>query len=54
VSGDVEVRVPDAGPYLVNATTVSGDAEVGVRSDPGARSQLNLRTTSGDLSVSTG
>jgi hypothetical protein len=53
VSGDVRVRVPDAGPYKVNASTVSGDTELGVRSDPGARSQLNLRTTSGDLTVST-
>jgi Putative adhesin len=54
VSGDVQVRVPDAGPYRVDADTVSGDAEVGVRSDPAARSVLRLRTTSGDVSVSTG
>jgi hypothetical protein len=53
VSGDVRVRVPDAGPYKVSASTVSGDSEVGVRSDPSARSQLNLRTTSGDISVGT-
>jgi Putative adhesin len=54
VSGDVQVRVPDAGPYKVNASTVSGDTELGVRSDPSARAQLNLRTTSGDLTVTTG
>jgi hypothetical protein len=54
VSGDVEVRVPDAGPYRVEAGTVSGDTDVDVRSDPGARSTLRLRTTSGDVSVSTG
>lgn len=54
VSGDVQVRVPDAGPYRVDADTVSGDTEIGVRSDPGARSVLELRTTSGDVTVGTG
>jgi putative adhesin len=54
VSGDVRVRVPDAGPYRVDADTVSGDTEIGVRSDPGAGSVLELRTTSGDVSVGTG
>jgi hypothetical protein len=53
VSGNLQVRVPDAGPFQVHASTVSGDSEVGVRSDPSARSQLNLRTTSGDISVGT-
>jgi hypothetical protein len=54
VSGDVRVRVPDAGPYKINATTVSGDSELAVRNDPSARAQLNLRTTSGDIALATG
>jgi hypothetical protein len=54
VSGDVRVRVPDEGPYELDATTVSGDVELGVRSDPAARSRLNLQTTSGDLVVTAG
>jgi putative adhesin len=54
VSGDLRVRAPDDGPYELDATTVSGEIEVGVRSDPAARSRLNLRTTSGDLAVTTG
>ncbi|HZG89082.1 MAG TPA: DUF4097 family beta strand repeat-containing protein, partial [Pseudonocardia sp.] len=53
-SGNVQVTLPDAGPYRVAADTVTGRTDVGVRSDPGARSTIRVRTTSGDVSVGTG
>ncbi|WP_214403452.1 DUF4097 family beta strand repeat-containing protein [Pseudonocardia lacus] len=54
VSGNVRVVVPDAGPYSVRTSTVSGDTDVDVRDDPGASSSIQVRTTSGDLTVGTG
>jgi hypothetical protein len=54
VSGNVRIVLPDAGPYRVQTSTVSGDADVDVREDPGAASTVRVRTTSGDLTVGTG
>jgi hypothetical protein len=54
VSGSVQVVLPDAGPYRVRTATVTGDTDVDVRNDPGARSTVTARTTTGDLTVSTG
>lgn len=54
VSGNVQVALPDAGPYRVETATVSGDTDVDVRDDPGASSTVRARTTSGDVTVGTG
>jgi DUF4097 and DUF4098 domain-containing protein YvlB len=53
-SGNVQVALPDAGPYRVQAATASGDTDIDVRTDPGARSTITARTTSGDVTVGTG
>jgi hypothetical protein len=54
VSGDVTVLVPDSGPYRVVGSTVTGDAEIGVRTDPAAAATISVTTTSGDITVGTG
>ena len=50
-SGDVDVIVP-AGPYQVRTRTSSGDRNVGgVTNDPSSKNVLDLRASSGDVSV---
>lgn len=50
-SGDVTVTVPN-GSYRVNATTESGDRNVGVGDDPNARFSIIAQLTSGDVRIS--
>lgn len=49
-SGNVELTVP-AGGYQVRSTAGSGDVEVGVPNDPSAAHVLDLRTGSGNITV---
>ncbi|HKG39624.1 MAG TPA: DUF4097 family beta strand repeat-containing protein [Conexibacter sp.] len=49
-SGDVDVAVPDAA-YSVLVETGSGDRNVTVRQDPAAPRTLQVKTSSGDVSV---
>ncbi|NMO55955.1 DUF4097 domain-containing protein [Actinoplanes sp. TBRC 11911] len=50
-SGDVNVRVP-AGSYRVSTDTGSGDeALVGITNDPAAKNTIDVRTGSGDATV---
>lgn len=52
-SGDVEVLVPD-GAYRVNLSLKSGDPQVaGVREDPASPHVIDVRTSSGDVTVAT-
>jgi hypothetical protein len=50
-SGDVRVTVP-AGAYQVRTDAGSGDASVGVANDPSATNVLDVRTRSGDVTIS--
>jgi DUF4097 and DUF4098 domain-containing protein YvlB len=50
-SGDVRVTVP-AGAYQVRTDTGSGDASVGIANDPSATNVLDVRTRSGDATIS--
>ncbi|GID31178.1 DUF4097 family beta strand repeat-containing protein [Paractinoplanes brasiliensis] len=51
-SGDVEVRVP-VGNYKIETHTGSGEANItGLVNDPRSATVLNLRTASGDASIS--
>jgi hypothetical protein len=50
-SGDVRVTVP-AGAYRVRTDTGSGDASVGIADDPSATNVLDVRTRSGDVTIS--
>jgi hypothetical protein len=54
VSGDVTVLVPGGGPYRVVGGTVTGEAEIGVPTDPAAAATISVTTTSGDISVGAG
>jgi len=54
VSGDVTVLVPGGGPYRVIGDTLTGDAEIGVPTDPSASATISVNTTSGDISVGAG
>ncbi|GIJ25713.1 hypothetical protein Vqi01_08750 [Micromonospora qiuiae] len=49
-SGDVELTVP-AGAYQVRSKAGSGQVELGVPHDPSARLVLDVRTGSGDITV---
>lgn len=49
-SGDVRVTVP-SGAYRVRADTGSGDASVGIADDPSATNVLDVRTGSGDVTL---
>lgn len=49
-SGSVDLEVP-AGTYRVTTRTGSGDAEVGVRTDPNASVTLDASTSSGDIGI---
>ncbi|MFJ9337816.1 DUF4097 family beta strand repeat-containing protein [Streptomyces sp. NPDC101733] len=51
-AGDVDVTVPRA-PYEVTASTTSGTRRIAVPTTPAAPSRLALKTTSGDVHVST-
>jgi Putative adhesin len=50
-SGDVRITVP-AGAYQVRTDTGSGDASVGIADDPSATNVLDVRTRSGDVTIS--
>jgi Putative adhesin len=50
-SGDVRVTVPP-GAYQVRTGAGSGDASVGVANDPSATNVLDVRTRSGDVTIS--
>jgi hypothetical protein len=53
-SGDVNLTVP-AGAYNVNATATSGEvAQVGIADDTTAKYVLDVRATSGDVSITQG
>lgn len=49
-SGDVRVTVP-AGAYQVRTDTGSGDANVRIPNDPSATNVLDVRTRSGDVTI---
>ena len=49
-SGDVRVTVP-AGAYRVRTARSSGDASVGITDDPSAANVLDVRTRSGDVTI---
>ncbi|MER5764851.1 DUF4097 family beta strand repeat-containing protein [Streptomyces sp. NPDC002082] len=50
-SGDATVRVP-AAPYALDVSTTSGERAITVPADPSAASRLAVRTSSGDIAVS--
>lgn len=50
-SGGITVTVPN-GSYRVNASTDSGDRNVGISDDPNARFSITARTNSGDVRIS--
>ncbi|MER7366308.1 DUF4097 family beta strand repeat-containing protein [Nonomuraea wenchangensis] len=52
-SGDVTLFVPD-GAYDVTTDVGSGDATVSVKKDSSSPNKINIRTGSGDISVSAG
>jgi DUF4097 and DUF4098 domain-containing protein YvlB len=53
-SGDIDVIVP-AGAYQVHTQTSSGDRDVsGITTDATSKNVLDLRASSGDVSVSAG
>jgi hypothetical protein len=52
-SGNIEVLVPD-GRYRVDATTDSGDRNVGIADDPGATDVIRIESGSGDVTVARG
>ncbi len=49
-NGSVTVKVPK-GPYRISAQTSSGDKDINVASDPGARYRLDLITSNGDITA---
>ncbi|WP_405488893.1 DUF4097 family beta strand repeat-containing protein [Streptomyces sp. NBC_00096] len=51
-SGDARVSVPQA-PYALDVSTDSGAREVTVPADPSATARLAVRTSSGDIRIST-
>ncbi|MCZ4122432.1 DUF4097 family beta strand repeat-containing protein [Streptomyces sp. H39-S7] len=50
-SGDVTVHVP-GGPYATDVSTGSGDEHVSVPADPSATARIQVRTGSGDVTLS--
>lgn len=50
-SGDVTVHVP-GGPYATDVSTGSGDEHVSVPTDPSATARIQVRTGSGDVTLS--
>ncbi len=50
-SGDVEIRLPKAQTYAVDAQTTSGDRDIDVTNQPSADHRIQVGTVSGDIEV---
>ena len=50
-NSDVQVTVPSAGRYALDAQTLSGDRNISVPDDPDSRQAVSVRLISGDIDV---
>lgn len=51
-AGDVQLAVPDVGPYAVHTETAVGEAAVSVRKDDASPHRISVSTGAGDVTVS--
>jgi hypothetical protein len=51
-NGEIEVTLPDdSPPYAVTTSTSNGVVDIGIRSDPDAGQNIDLRTSNGDITL---